>query len=718
MSTPTKSAGKWGLPRPVADPSLQQNLQFLARSLERVDDKASAVVIGAPYFQYLKESVGGVAGTADLFLRTFIPADADRTDRKGTLSAWVARGSTGDADPDAAADGTIRLIGTTLLGPSDLWTLTAGGTAALLNDLPVDAGKGKRIYFQLDLEDGTTTGKRDFRLGPTTSPITPLGELDDGVIKLRQQFATSLTPIEIVSALPTTGNFKGRTAVLTTDGLLYRYDGSAWVSVVRTADLVGQVVASQIADAAVSTAKFAAGIEPVTIVSSVPTTKSTNTIYNTTDRKLYRWNGTAYTGSVAASDLSGTINLATQVSGTLSTAFAAAGLINNNVTINADGSLSGAGGGQASLTSLPGTIAAGQIAANAVTTSALAALAVTAAKIAANTITAGQIAGRTLTAAEIATGTITANEIAADTITAGQIAAGAISTSELAAGAVTAEKIFSHTITAAQIAAGTVTATEIAGGTITGDKIAANTITGGLINAGAIQTTHLAANSVTAAKLAALSLEVGKYIRSTSYVAGSSGWSIAADGSVEFNDGTFRGTVSAEAVVAAGTFTATQVDFQNALSCGGSFTCEGVLFIDATGFGGTFIENNGGNLRPRTLNKTWTFEDATGNATAPSGGSWVNGSDERLKTGVVALDPADSLARLRQVQAVRYEVKGRRHFGYLAQSLREVLPEVVVEMPGLYEEREGMLGVDYVALVPVLAEAIRNLDDRLITAGL
>jgi hypothetical protein len=149
--------------------------------------------------------------------------------------------------------------------------------------------------------------------------------------------------------------------------------------------------------------------------------------------------------------ISQTVNLGSQVSGTLTSAFADAGLINSNVTINADGSLSGAGAGQASLTSLPGQVQVGSIAANAVTSGTIAALAVTAAKIAANTITASQIAANTITASEIAANTITSNEIAANTITASEISAGTITTTELATGTLAAGNIEAGTIIIASV---------------------------------------------------------------------------------------------------------------------------------------------------------------------------------------------------------------------------------------------------------------------------
>ena len=223
----------------------------------------------------------------------------------------------------------------------------------------------------------------------------------------------------------------------------------------------------------VTAAEFAADVTPIELFATAPVTGNFEgrQYFNTTDGKLYRYTSGAWTAEIAATDISGQIDLATQstgaidlgtqVSGTLTSAFADSGLINSNVTINADGTLTGAGGGQASLTSLPGQVQVGSIAANAVTAGTIAALSITAGEIAAgtitgdkifgntitaneiaaNTITADEIAGNTITANEIAGNTITANEIAGNTITAGQIAAGAISTSELAADSVTTEKL-------------------------------------------------------------------------------------------------------------------------------------------------------------------------------------------------------------------------------------------------------------------------------------
>ena len=323
---------------------------------------------------------------------------------------------------------------------------------------------------------------------------------------------------EIVGALPTTDLFEGRMVFLTTDDKLYRYTGSAWTAAVPATDITGQVVAAQIADAAINTAKFASGIEPVTTVSSVPTTKSTNSIFNTTDGKLYRWNGTIYTAAVPSADISGTLADAqiaavgaAKVTGQLTDAqisAIAAAKITGQITGTqiTDGAISTAkisAGAVTASTIAAGAVIAGKIATDAVTASEIAAGSITTAKIAAGAVTAGTIAAGTITGDKISANTISGSNIAADTITAGNIAAGAISASELAAGAVSADKIAANAITSDKIAANAITAGKINAGTITAAEIASNAITSDKILAGSITAAKIAANTITAAQIAA-----------------------------------------------------------------------------------------------------------------------------------------------------------------------------------------------------------------------
>jgi len=135
---------------------------------------------------------------------------------------------------------------------------------------------------------------------------------------------------------------------------------------------VGSVIATMLADGAVTTAKFAAGLEPVSISTapSLPTTKMTEAL--TWQGKLYRWSGTAYVASVSAADLTGQV-------------------VETQITDNS----------------------------------------ITAPKIAAGSVVAGKIAAGSITASELAANSVTAGKISAGAVSATEISAGAIRTDKL-----------------------------------------------------------------------------------------------------------------------------------------------------------------------------------------------------------------------------------------------------------------------------------------------
>lgn len=189
------------------------------------------------------------------------------------------------------------------------------------------------------------------------------------------------------------------------------------------------VTSDGIVDGSIDVAKFALGIEPVSLVTSVPGTLSTQTVYNTTDNILYRWDGSQYVSATGASDFSELTGQVTAAQVAVNAIYAAAiqtnAITETKISDNA--------------------ISSPKISSGAITTAKLGALAVTADKIQSNTITSSQIAAGTITANEIAANTITANQISANTITAGQIAAGAITATELAADSVSVAKLVSNT---------------------------------------------------------------------------------------------------------------------------------------------------------------------------------------------------------------------------------------------------------------------------------
>ena len=231
----------------------------------------------------------------------------------------------------------------------------------------------------------------------------------------------------------------------------YRWSGTAWV------DVQDGDIAQAISDAA-GAQSTADGRNSMFRQASAPTANATGDIWFDSDDgdHMYRWSGSAWVSvlpDIDFVDLIGNLDLDTQVTGTLATAFAEAGLINSGVTINADGTLAGAGGGQASLTSLPGSVQVGSIAANAVTSGTINALAVTTAKLDALAVTTAKIGALQVTAAKIAVGTITANEIAANTITAAEIAASTITAAELNVATLSAISANLGTVTAGTVSA-------------------------------------------------------------------------------------------------------------------------------------------------------------------------------------------------------------------------------------------------------------------------
>lgn len=314
----------------------------------------------------------------------------------------------------STANGLFKIYSgsTDVTSSADLFTATASGCTGTINTAANTPVNGQPIgYYQITaMSADTATLTLSARYPATTGTIyTKIFTLT----KTRGGY-------EIVSVLPTTNLFQGRMAFLTTDNKLYRYNGSSWAASVASTDISGQLIGSQIADSAITTAKFASTIEPVTVVSSVPTTKSTNSIFNTTDGKLYRWSGTAYIASVPSVDITGALT-DSQIAA-VSAAKLTGQIISTQITDSA--------------------ITTAKLAAGSVTASQIAADTITAGNIAAGAITTSELAANAVTATKIAAGTITSNEIAADTITAGNIAAGAVTASEIAAGAITASKLF------------------------------------------------------------------------------------------------------------------------------------------------------------------------------------------------------------------------------------------------------------------------------------
>lgn len=311
---------------------------------------------------------------------------------------------------------------------------------------------------------------------------------DDGSsqwLDIFQNFTPSAPDaITVVSTLPASGQ-TGQVVYNSSDEKLYEWDGSAWAEVVLTNDTTAEV-----ADGAITTAKFASGLTPLEIVSALPTADNFEgrLVYLTTNNKIYRYEGAAFTAAVDGNDLTGTID-----GGLL----AANSIVAGTIQAGAISATEIASGAITTDKLAAGSITTAKIAAGSIGTNELDALSVTAQKIASNTITAGKIQAGAIGTTELAAAAVTTDILASNAITAGKIQAGAIGTTQLAAGAVTAQKIGAGQITSGLIQAGAIGTDQLAAGSITAQKIGTGQITSGLIQAGAIGADQIASGVIT-----------------------------------------------------------------------------------------------------------------------------------------------------------------------------------------------------------------------------
>jgi hypothetical protein len=209
-------------------------------------------------------------------------------------------------------------------------------------------------------------------------------------------------------------------ALLDTDGTLAADSDALAASQKATRTYVAAAVAA-VGAPTITTANFAAGITPVEIVATLPVTGNFQgrTVFLTTDSKLYRYTGSAWTSVVPAVDITGQLTDA-------QLADLAAAKLTGQIT---------------STQITDGSISTPKLAAGSVTTAKLVANAVTANEVAAGAITTAKLDAGAVTTTKLAANAVTANELAANSVVAGKIAAAAIGTTELAAGAVVAGKI-------------------------------------------------------------------------------------------------------------------------------------------------------------------------------------------------------------------------------------------------------------------------------------
>jgi hypothetical protein len=338
--------------------------------------------------------------------------------------------------------------------------------------------------------------------------------------------------------------------VITVNGKLYRWNGTAYVASVASTDISGQLTAAQIASIAatqvtgqLTSAQIAsldatkvAGQLTAAQIASIAASQVTGQL---TDAQVAAVSAAKVTGQLVSTQIADAaitvakfasgIEPVTNVAGTTVPTTKSTNVITVNgklyrwdgttyvasvASTDISGQLTAAQIASIAATQVTGQLTASQIASVASTqiTGQLTdaqVVAVSAAKVTGQ-ITGTQITDGAISTAKLSAGAVTANEIAAGTITSANIASGAITTAKLSAGAVTATELAAGSVVAGKIAASAVTATELAAGAVTTAKLSAGAVTAATIASGAVTAGALAANSVTASAIAADAITAGK----------------------------------------------------------------------------------------------------------------------------------------------------------------------------------------------------------------
>jgi hypothetical protein len=521
ITEPALTSSNWGLITSSADATADYG--NIIDSINLGESEFNTTFVTTPYYVIPNAIAGDVYSVRVRAINSF-----------GVRSVFASTNQVtyGDSVPPGApsglmAYGNYKAITLQWINPSDLDfdfvevfrnvtnnPATATSISVIKSNMFVDAplGINSTYFYWLKAVDRSGNVSVFSSVASATTQYIDSDSFSSSVMALFSE--AGAYGIEPVASLPSAGTFNGQIKYDTTNNKLWRWDSAttSW-----TDDIFSITAGS------VDATSFAAGVEPVKVVSSLPSASGytgPKLVFNTTDGKLYRYVDGAWTSGVATGDLTGTIG-ASQFSNTLRPVEVVGTLpVSGNfdgrvVVLTVDSKLyryATVGGWTASVSSadisgaitnaqidglaaakLTGTIAGTQISDGAITTAKIFAGAITTAKIAAGAITASEIASGAIVAGKIAAGAVTASELAANSVIAGKIAAGAISATELA----------SDSVIAGKIAAGAVNASQIAAGAISADKIAALAITTDKIAAGAIQSDKIAANSITAGLLAA-----------------------------------------------------------------------------------------------------------------------------------------------------------------------------------------------------------------------
>jgi len=433
--------------------------------------------------------------------------------------------------------------------------------------------------------------------------------LDDLAQPVLDQFAAGdafgIEPVSTLSGV--TGDHVGQIKFLTTTSTLFVWTGSSWSTNLFTA--------SSVSPGAVTAASFASGVEPVSVVSSLPSPTGytgPKFVFNTGDSppKIYRYNSAVpeFTSLVNTADLTGTL---------------AADRFSNTVRpVEVVSSLPTTGNFQGRVVLLSTDNKVYRFTGTSFTKAISASDLDDQVNLATQVF--GQVQASSLTAGQISTASIQTGAVVADSI-----ASGAISAVKLAADSVTANAIAANSVSASEVVAGSLTSAELNTSQIFADSAVIGAIQSGSITTSAvvaaigsfefIQTANIAANQITGGKIAASTIDASK-MNVSSLSAISANLGAVTAGSINAAQVTVSNINGSN--IASGTVPTARLDVSGIISAGG---------ILVGGSNISLLTNNSGFITGGQVNS---------NVTAISGGAITTGTinANRINIDNVTLD--------------------------------------------------------------------------------
>jgi len=214
--------------------------------------------------------------------------------------------------------------GVTVIGQAAATPNSAGGISGTLTTNQIPAGTwwfGAKAVNRSGVYSATAAFTQSTITGDISGGDIAPGTLDAGA------FAAGIAPVYEYSSLPGTGLYIGQIAVLTTTGVLYRWNGTAWDLSVPAVNITGQLTASQIAS--ITAAQLTGQITTTQITNNAITTPliSSGAVVSASIAA-----GTIVAANIASATITGTLIAAGTI---LGTNIAASTLTSTNIASNA-----------------------------------------------------------------------------------------------------------------------------------------------------------------------------------------------------------------------------------------------------------------------------------------------------------------------------------------------------------------------------------------------